>query len=139
MQSETTKRNPDWASRQAWLAHLRQAGGILNRQLPERRERNGEAGRQGRGDRRQAAPVGAPAGIFVAKSASIVMAGRRAPEGEALAKELGPARGPQLYHAATRLCHLVQGVRSGCGVIARTAGRDDIGRRLIAWRSGRER
>jgi NAD(P)-dependent dehydrogenase (short-subunit alcohol dehydrogenase family) len=79
------------------------------------------------------------AGIFVAKGARIVIAGRRAPEREALAKEPGAACGPQMDHEATRLCHLAQGVRSGCGVIARTAGRDDIGRRLIAWRSGRGR
>jgi len=29
-----------------------------------------------------------------------------APEGEALAKEPGAARGPQMDHEATRLCHL---------------------------------
>jgi NAD(P)-dependent dehydrogenase (short-subunit alcohol dehydrogenase family) len=63
------------------------------------------------------------AGIFVAKGASVVMAGRRAPEGEALAKEPGAARGPQMDHEATRLCHLAQGVRSGVRGDCSNAGR----------------
>jgi NAD(P)-dependent dehydrogenase (short-subunit alcohol dehydrogenase family) len=92
--------------------------------LPEQRERNG-----GRLDGKVAVITGATKGIdwraaeiFVAEGARIVIAARRAPEDEALAKELAAARRPQLYHAVTQLCRLAQGVRSGCGLNPRMPG-----------------
>src|SRR6266850_1989481 len=52
--------------------------------------RHGTAGWQGRGYHRRQSGIGLrTAEIFVAEGANIVIAGRRAPEGEALAKKLG--------------------------------------------------